>query len=70
MANEPHGFWMLLSDVLKLFNRVEVIHLDEENSKIEPSLSDKVTWQMQVHQGSWKRGITAGGCKNNIGQSV
>lgn len=55
------------TDFVKTFTHLEVVHLDQETSKDEPSLYRKHTWQMRIHQGSWQRGVTAGGCRNNPG---
>ncbi|KAK7574346.1 hypothetical protein V9T40_011537 [Parthenolecanium corni] len=58
-------FWILYSDFVKTFTHLEVVHLDNETSRDEPSLHHKHTWQMRIYQGSWQRGVTAGGCRNN-----
>lgn len=58
-------FWISYTDFVKTFTHLEVVHLDQETSKDEPSLYRKHTWQMRIHQGSWQRGVTAGGCRNN-----
>lgn len=55
------------SDFVKTFTHLEVVHLDAETSRDEPSLHSKHTWQMKLYQGSWRRGVTAGGCRNNPG---
>lgn len=55
------------SDFVKTFTHLEVVHLDAETSRDEPSLHSKHTWQMKLYQGSWRRGVTAGGCRNNQG---
>lgn len=55
------------SDFVKTFTHLEVVHLDAETSRDEPSLHSKHTWQMKLYQGSWRRGVTAGGCRNNEG---
>ncbi|KOC63877.1 Calpain-C, partial [Habropoda laboriosa] len=58
-------FWISYSDFVKTFTHLEVVHLDAETSRDEPSLHSKHTWQMKLYQGSWRRGVTAGGCRNN-----
>lgn len=60
---------MPYNEFLKTFSDIEVIHLDDETSRDEPSLRHKASWYMKVWQGSWHRGVTAGGCRNNIGES-
>ncbi|KAK0181079.1 hypothetical protein PV327_003395 [Microctonus hyperodae] len=60
-------FWISYSDFVKTFTHLEVVHLDAETSRDEPSLHSKHTWQMKLYQGSWRRGVTAGGCRNNQG---
>lgn len=58
------------SDFVKTFTHLEVVHLDAETSRDEPSLHSKHTWQMKLYQGSWRRGVTAGGCRNNQGSII
>ncbi|XP_008486255.2 calpain-C-like, partial [Diaphorina citri] len=58
-------FWISYADFLKAFTHLEVVHLDSETSRDEPSLHHKNTWQMRLFQGTWQRGVTAGGCRNN-----
>ncbi|XP_049885264.1 calpain-C isoform X1 [Pectinophora gossypiella] len=60
------GFWMLYSDFTRVFSRLEMVHLDSETSRAEPSLADKHKWQMKMHQGGWRRGVSAGGCRNYV----
>ncbi|XP_046997193.1 calpain-C [Schistocerca americana] len=58
-------FWISYSDFVKTFTHLEVVHLDSDTSRDEPSFHHKNTWQMRLYQGSWRRGVTAGGCRNN-----
>lgn len=58
-------FWMSYTDFIKTFTHLEVVHLDSDTSRDEPSLHSKYMWQMRLFQGSWQKGVTAGGCRNN-----
>ncbi|XP_023720036.1 calpain-C [Cryptotermes secundus] len=58
-------FWISYSDFVKTFTHLEVVHLDSDTSRDEPSLHHKSTWQMRLYQGAWQRGVSAGGCRNN-----
>ncbi|KAJ8943930.1 hypothetical protein NQ314_009594 [Rhamnusium bicolor] len=58
-------FWMPYSDFVKTFTNLEVVHLDNDTSRDEPSLHHKNTWQMRLYQGNWQKGVSAGGCRNN-----
>lgn len=57
---------MLYNDFTSMFSRVEIVHLDLETSKAEASLSDKNKWLVKSHQGRWRKGVTAGGCRNHV----
>ncbi|XP_021002685.1 calpain-C isoform X2 [Parasteatoda tepidariorum] len=59
-------FWMTYQDFVKTFTCVEAVHLDAETSKDEPTLRSKISWQMKVWHGQWQRGVSAGGCRNNL----
>lgn len=59
-------FWMAMVDFISNFTHLECVHLDSDTSRDEPSLADKSRrWLMRLYQGSWKRGVSAGGCRNN-----
>ncbi|KAK6627295.1 hypothetical protein RUM44_009772 [Polyplax serrata] len=58
-------FWISYSDFMKTFTHLEIVHLDNETSRDEPSLHHKTTWQMRIYQGAWQKGVSAGGCRNN-----
>lgn len=58
------------SDFVKTFTHLEAVHLDSDTSRDEPSLHHKQTWQMRLYQGSWQKGVSAGGCRNNPGAGL
>lgn len=57
--------WIPYTDFIKTFTHLEVVHLDSDTSRDEPSLHNKNTWQMRLYQGNWQKGVSAGGCRNN-----
>lgn len=58
-------FWIPYAEFVKTFTHLEVVHLDSDTSRDEPSLHNKNTWQMRLYQGNWQRGVSGGGCRNN-----
>uniref|UniRef100_A0A182QAV0 Calpain catalytic domain-containing protein n=1 Tax=Anopheles farauti TaxID=69004 RepID=A0A182QAV0_9DIPT len=59
-------FWMSFFDMTQTFTHLECVHLDSDTARDEPQLADKSRrWLMRLYQGAWKRGVTAGGCRNN-----
>lgn len=60
---------MVLQEFVKTFSHLEVVHLDGETSKDEPTLRNKISWHMRMWQGAWQKGVTAGGCRNNAGET-
>lgn len=58
-------FWMTYTDFLRTFTHLEVVHLDSETARDEPSMQGKTRWNMRLYSGAWQRGVTAGGCRNN-----
>lgn len=52
-------------DFGKTFTHLEIVHLDSDTSRDEPSLHSRNTWQMRLYQGNWQKGVSAGGCRNN-----
>ncbi|XP_055692832.1 calpain-C [Lutzomyia longipalpis] len=59
-------FWMSFADLAQIFTHLECVHLDSDTARDEPSLSDKSRkWLMRMYQGAWRKGVTAGGCRNN-----
>jgi len=60
-------FWMSYRDFTKYFSRMEICNLNPD-SLTEDEIGDGKKWEMSVFEGEWVRGITAGGCRNYIGQ--
>ena len=60
-------FWMPYRSWVNTFTHLEVVHLDGDTSRDEPSLQDKVPWVVRLYQGQWRKGVTAGGCRNFTG---
>ncbi|KAB7496245.1 Calpain small subunit 2 [Armadillidium nasatum] len=54
------------SDFIRTFTHLELVHLDSETARDEPSLRHKTPWNSRAFQGAWQKGVTAGGCRNNI----
>lgn len=59
------AFWIEWSDFTKYFTHLEIVYLDGETSRDEPSLRSKFAMTVKLFRGIWRRGITAGGCRNN-----
>ena len=61
-------FFMPFKSWVNTFTHLEVVHLDGDTSRDEPSLQDKVPWVVRLYQGQWRKGVTAGGCRNFAGR--
>ncbi|XP_037726188.1 calpain-C [Drosophila subpulchrella] len=62
----PGEFWLSFCDFVEIFTIMEVVYLDTETSNDEEMLKSRpLHWKMKMHQGQWKRGVTAGGCRNH-----
>ncbi|KAF5279505.1 hypothetical protein FQA39_LY05615 [Lamprigera yunnana] len=60
-------FWMSYKDFQKHFDRLEICNLTPDSlTEEEISQGDKKQWEMSVFEGEWVRGVTAGGCRNNL----
>ena len=58
---------MTYMDFIRTFTHLEVVHLDSETARDEPSMQGKNRWNMRFYSGAWQKGVTAGGCRNNSG---
>ncbi|XP_014721193.1 calpain-9 [Equus asinus] len=59
-ALDDGEFWMAFRDFKAHFDKVEICNLTPD--ALEEGALHK--WEVMVHQGSWVRGSTAGGCRN------
>ncbi|KAL1784153.1 calpain-9 isoform X1 [Sigmodon hispidus] len=59
-ALDDGEFWMAFEDFKAHFDKVEICNLTPD--ALEDNALHK--WEVTIHQGSWVRGSTAGGCRN------
>lgn len=59
-------FWMSFLAVTETFTNLECVHLDTDTAKDELSLAERPKrWSIKMFQGFWRRGVSAGGCRNH-----
>lgn len=63
---DVNEFWMSFMALTETFTTLECIHLDTDTAKDELSLADRPKrWSMKMFQSFWRRGVSAGGCRNH-----
>lgn len=58
-------FWISYKDWKENFTRLEICNLSPEGLTDEDSARKK-HWEAVMFEGSWIKGLTAGGCRNNL----
>ncbi|CAG9797112.1 unnamed protein product [Chironomus riparius] len=59
-------FWMSFKDFLRNFDSLDICNLSPDSFEDDQEMKTprKRQWNMNVYEGQWVPGITAGGCKN------
>ncbi|XP_047524465.1 calpain-C [Pieris napi] len=65
ILSTEQGFWVPFSELEKIITCMRLLHFDVESCQLEPTFTYKTKWFSKNRQGSWVKGVTAGGCKNN-----
>lgn len=56
-------FWMSFKDFMTHFDRLEICNLSPDSLDED---AGGTKWNMNIFEGAWMRGSTAGGCRNYI----
>lgn len=59
-------FWISYRDFLKNFDRMEICNLSPDSLSEEQESGAKKRWNMNVFEGEWAAGVSAGGCRNYL----
>ncbi|CRK97524.1 CLUMA_CG010913, isoform A [Clunio marinus] len=59
-------FWMSYRDFLKYFDRMEICNLSPDSLTEDQESGLKKKWNMNVFEGEWVAGTSAGGCRNYL----
>lgn len=60
-------FYMSRRDLMTHFESLEICHLSPDTMGLSMESNEHIYWNNENVDGSWKRGITAGGCRNYLG---
>lgn len=61
-------FWMSFHDFTRHFTQLEICNLNPDSLTTDDIDAGKKRWEMSVFEGEWVRGVTAGGCRNYLGE--
>lgn len=61
-------FWMSFHDFTRHFTQLEICNLNPDSLTTDDISAGKKRWEMSVFEGEWVRGVTAGGCRNFLGE--
>lgn len=61
-------FWMSFHDFIRHFTQLEICNLNPDSLTMDDVSAGKKRWEMSVFEGEWVRGVTAGGCRNFLGE--
>lgn len=59
-------FWMSFQDFIKYFQRLEVCNLNPDSLDEDLVDGSRKKWEANIFEGSWVKGLTAGGCRNYL----
>lgn len=65
LREDEQDFFISVPDFLRTFTHIEVVHLDADTARDEPTLNGKNPWTLRLYHGRWQKGVSAGGCRNN-----
>lgn len=60
-------FWISFEDFKRFFTTIEICNLDPSKVTEDDLRSGMKPWERNIYAGEWKRGSTAGGCGNFLG---
>jgi calpain, invertebrate len=59
-------FWISFRDFIRYFDRLEICNLSPDSLSEDSEARSKKNWNMNLFEGEWVPGISAGGCRNYL----
>jgi calpain, invertebrate len=59
-------FWISFRDFIMYFDRLEICNLSPDSLSEDCEVRSKKNWNMNLFEGEWVQGISAGGCRNYL----